>query len=393
MADKVFVFFGPRKEFDRIVSEGTSNDAATAGFLDAIRIYNARIRASDLASHNTIRNLPDHIDSCIVHADDFGSVLSHVLASFSTILDNTFDIGTLYVQNPPKRAFDSILASHSESTVKVERYSYREISKDMLPEIYEMLQDAILGQEESKKTLIAGLYRLSVMQDDRPTVVLLYGPSGVGKTETARCLAEAMGGSLTRIQFSMMQTTEAYEYLFGAEHSKASFARDLLARESNVILIDEFDKVNPRLYNMFYQLFDEGKYVDTNYNVDMRNALFILTSNFPSEFAASKALEPAMFSRISVCVKFSDLQPVEKATIATRHYNKVIAMLDKEDRAVINASGILSWFTAHAGEYNNMRTMKNKIEKAVFLKLSTPIFTGVHDSPSSAGENTISSET
>ncbi len=74
---------------------------------------------------------------------------------------------------------------------------------------------------------------------------MFYGPSGVGKTETARCLSEAVGGELTRVQFSMMQTQEAYEYLFGAEHSKASFARGLLARESNVVLIDEFDKVDP----------------------------------------------------------------------------------------------------------------------------------------------------
>ena len=46
---------------------------------------------------------------------------------------------------------------------------------------------------------------------------------------------------------SMMQTSEAYDYVFGAEHSKSSFARDMMGRESNVILIDEFDKVNPAL--------------------------------------------------------------------------------------------------------------------------------------------------
>ena len=72
----------------------------------------------------------------------------------------------------------------------------------------------------------------------------------------------------------MMQTNEAYEYLYGAEHSKASFARDLLGRESNIVLIDEFDEVTPQLCNMFYQVFDEGRYVDTNYDIDMRNGLF-----------------------------------------------------------------------------------------------------------------------
>lgn len=72
----------------------------------------------------------------------------------------------------------------------------------------------------------------------------------------------------------MMQTAEAYNYVFGAEHSKESFAKDMMARESNVILIDEFDKVNPSLYNAFYELFDEGHYVDTNYDVNLGQAIF-----------------------------------------------------------------------------------------------------------------------
>ena len=160
----------------------------------------------------------------------------------------------------------------------------------------------------------------------------------MGKTETGKCLSEAIGGELTRVQFSMMQTSEAYEYLFGAEHSKASFARDLLGRESNVVLIDEFDKVQPSLYNMFYQLFDEGKYVDTNYEVDARGVLFLLTSNFPSEKAARKALGSAMFSRISACIGFEDLNPEDKARIAESRFDEVMGKLNEDERATIEAS-------------------------------------------------------
>lgn len=59
---------------------------------------------------------------------------------------------------------------------------------------------------------------------------------------------------------------------------------------------------------MFYQVFDDGTFVDTNYEVDMRNSLFILTSNFASEAQVKRALGPAMFSRISECVAFGDLE-------------------------------------------------------------------------------------
>ena len=98
---------------------------------------------------------------------------------------------------------------------------------------------------------------------------MLLGDSGIGKTETAKVISQVLGGNLLRVQFSMMQTAEGYNYVFGAEHSKSSFAKDLMSRESNIVLIDEFDKVNPNFYNAFYQMFDEGVYVDTNYRVKM----------------------------------------------------------------------------------------------------------------------------
>ena len=91
-----------------------------------------------------------------------------------------------------------------------------------------------------------------------------YGPSGVGKTELAKKISSFYDGKLTRIQFSMMQTDEAFKYIFGDTHGKPSLARDLLSRETNVVLIDEFDKVSPSLYNVFYQMFDEGEFEDIN---------------------------------------------------------------------------------------------------------------------------------
>lgn len=81
-----------------------------------------------------------------------------------------------------------------------------------------------------------------------------------------------------------------------------------------------------------------------------------------------------MLSRITACVSFTDLTPHEKAEIATQHYRKVLKFLDEKDGALIESSNILPWFQAHAMDYSNMRTMKSRIESAIFLKLSAPIF-------------------
>ena len=376
MATEAYVFFGPDSAFDELVSSKTEESDYTVGYLDAIRIYNTKIRATQFVTPSAFEDMPERVDNCVVKSTDFGSVLSHVISSFASILESTFEMERLFVQNPPSRALKSLESSCYSSNLKIIYHEYPRLKREDLPPIYWSLRQKVLGQHESKKALITSLYKLIVMSDERPSVVLFYGPSGVGKTETGKCLSEAIGGELTRVQFSMMQTNEAYEYLFGAEHSKASFARDLLGRESNVVLIDEFDKVQPSLYNMFYQLFDEGKYVDTNYEVDARGVLFLLTSNFPSEKAARRALGSAMFSRISVCIGFEDLDPEDKAKIAEGRFDEVMGKLNENERATIEASNIRTWFRENAGRYDNMRTLKNKVEKAVFERLSAPIING-----------------
>ena len=78
--------------------------------------------------------------------------------------------------------------------------------------------------------------------------------------------------------------------------------RDLLGRESNVVLLDESEKVSYSLYNVFYQLFDEGLFIDTNYEVDIRDGIFILTSNFATEAEIKQSFGVAIYSHIGSCI-------------------------------------------------------------------------------------------
>ena len=167
-----------------------------------------------------------------------------------------------------------------------------------------------------------------------------------------------------------MQTNEAYNYVFGAEHSKASFARDMMARESNIILIDEFDKVNPNFYNAFYELFDEGKYVDTNYEVDLKNSIFLCTCNFMSENEIKKVLGPAMYSRIGKSIEYKELQKGQKIEIIDKWYDEILAVLNVDEKNVINQTNILEWFKENEERYDNIRLLKNKMEQAIYEKLA-----------------------
>lgn len=369
MTDNVVIFYGSKKDFEVFVSDRITDEQLTIPFMELIQHYNARLRPNEPGVRESALSDNIQVDNCIVRADDYGSVLEHVLSNFVNIVTLNHDIVTLYVHNPPRKVRDS-LRSFYEDDIEYHYTDYIPVTRDKLKEVYKNLNSDILGQTQCKKSIISGMYRLISKESNKPVVLMLYGPSGVGKTESAKSISKTMGGELLRVQFSMMQTNEAYNYVFGAEHSKGSFAKDMMMRESNVVLIDEFDKVNPSFYNAFYELFDEGRYVDTNYDVNLGQAIFILTCNFASEDEIKKALGPAMFSRIGHCVEYEELTTEQKITIINNWYNLLLQTLKEDEVEVIRKTNILKWFTQNAERYDNVRILKTKLENAIFEKLS-----------------------
>lgn len=369
MTDHIVIFSGSRKDYERFLDDRIQADEVTIPFMELIQHYNARLRPNESGVRESALYTNIKVDNCVVRADDYGSVLEHVLSNFVNVVTLNHDIGTLYLHNPPRRVRESLQSAYRDEIEYV--YSeYPEITRDTLKAIYDNLQNDILGQDDCKKQLISGMYRLISNSRSKPVVLMLYGPSGVGKTESAKSISKTMGGELLRVQFSMMQTTEAYNYVFGAEHSKSSFAKDMMARESNVILIDEFDKVNPAFYNAFYELFDEGKYVDTNYNVALGQAVFLCTCNFGNEQEIKQALGPAMFSRIGCCIEYQELSTDQKKAIIQSWYETILSTLQEDETEIIQGTDILEWFQKNAERYDNIRILKTKLENAIFDRLA-----------------------
>lgn len=368
MINNIVIFYGSRRDFEKVIKERIREDENTIPFMDLIQHYNARLRPNESGVGEEALSGKIEVDNCIVRTEDYGSVLEHVLANFVGIITLNHDVETLYVQNPPKRVMTS-LEAYSDN-IEYCSSEYIKIQRQDLKTIYNNLQTDILGQEKCKKQIMSGLYRMITKSNDKPVVLMLFGPSGVGKTETAKSISKSLGGELLRIQFSMMQSNEAYNYIFGAEHSKGSFARDMMGRESNVILIDEFDKVNPIFFNAFYELFDEGKYVDSNYEVNLKNTIFLCTCNFMSENEIKKVLGPAMYSRIGCCIEYMDLTKEQKNTIIEKWYREIIEQLYENEKKYINSTDILEWFKENANRYDNIRLLKARLENAIYDELT-----------------------
>lgn len=369
MTDKVVIFTGSKRDFDIFLQKEIKEYEETIPFMELIQHYNARLRPNESGVGEEVLYSKIKVDNCIVRSDDYGSVLPHVLSNFTIIVTLNHDIGALYVQNPPRRVIESLKAGYGDD-IEYHESEYPTLTREILRKLYSTLNSDVLGQEECKRQIISGMYRLTTGSNSKPVVLMLYGPSGVGKTESAKSISRSMGGELLRVQFSMMQTQEAYDYVFGAEHSKSSFARDMVGRESNVILIDEFDKVNPLFYNAFYELFDEGIFVDTNYRVNLGQAIFLLTCNFRSEEEIKKVLGPAMFSRIGACIEYSDLSTGQKRQIIERWYEAVLETVEADESDYISETNIHDWFLKNAERYDNIRILKTKLENAIFEKLT-----------------------
>ena len=215
MTDKVVIFTGSKRDFDIFLQKEIKEYEETIPFMELIQHYNARLRPNESGVGEEALYSKIKVDNCIVRSDDYGSVLPHVLSNFTNIVTLNHDIGTLYVQNPPRRVIESLKAGYGDD-IEDHESEYPTLTREILRKLYSTLNSDVLGQEECKRQIISGMYRLTTGSNSKPVVLMLYGPSGVGKTESAKSISRSMGGELLRVQFSMMQTQEAYDYVFGA---------------------------------------------------------------------------------------------------------------------------------------------------------------------------------
>lgn len=164
-----------------------------------------------------------------------------------------------------------------------------------LLDLEDRLSEKIVGQSEAIGTISGAIRRSRVgLRDiDRPAGTFLFlGPSGVGKTETARILAEMVFGdpsALIRIDMSEFQESFAGSRLVGAPPGYVGYdeggqlTEKVRRRPYSIVLLDEIEKAHTDLYNMLLQVMDYGRMTD-NYGreIDFTNTILIMTSNIAS---------------------------------------------------------------------------------------------------------------
>ncbi|MEM1064372.1 MAG: ATP-dependent Clp protease ATP-binding subunit ClpA [Pseudomonadota bacterium] len=202
----------------------------------------------------------------------------------------------------------TIGAKEIEAVVaKIARIPPKSVSKDdaeVLKDLETTLKRVVFGQDNAIEALSASikLARAGLREPEKPIGNDLFaGPTGVGKTEVAKQLADTLGVELLRFDMSEYMEKHAVSRLIGAPPGYVGFDQGGLLTDGvdqhphSVLLLDEIEKAHPDVYNILLQVMDHGKLTDHNgRQVDFRNVILIMTSNAG---AAEQAKEAIGFGR------------------------------------------------------------------------------------------------
>ncbi|MBI2268339.1 MAG: AAA family ATPase [Candidatus Blackburnbacteria bacterium] len=212
--------------------------------------------------------------------------------------------------------------------------------RERLVNLEDELRRRVIGQDEAITKVAAAIRRsrAGLSPQNRPIGSFLFiGPTGVGKTEMARALAEFLFNdehAIVRIDMSEYQEAHTVARLVGAPPGYVGFEEGgqlteaVRRRPYSVVLFDEIEKAHPQVFNLFLQILDDGRLTDSKgVTVDFRNAIIIMTSNLGSDiiregFSAKRenvekkiwellhmTFRPEFLNRLDNVVFFNPLSP------------------------------------------------------------------------------------
>jgi ATP-dependent Clp protease ATP-binding subunit ClpB len=204
--------------------------------------------------------------------------------------------------------------------IPVSRLMEGEMAK--LVKLEEVLHERVIGQDEAVEAVANAIRRsrAGLSDPNRPIGSFLFlGPTGVGKTELARSLADFLFDderAMVRIDMSEYQEKHNVSRLVGAPPGYVGYEEGgqlteaIRRRPYAVVLLDEIEKANPDVFNVLLQLLDDGRLTDgQGRTVDFTNVVLIMTSNYPGD--PLELFKPEFINRVDDIVRFRELSEID----------------------------------------------------------------------------------
>ncbi|ACY98508.1 MULTISPECIES: ATP-dependent Clp protease ATP-binding subunit [Thermomonospora] len=279
------------------------------------------------------------------------------------------------------------------------------------------LQRRVIGQDEAVAAVAEAVRRSRVGMGDpnRPIGSFLFlGPTGVGKTELARTLAEALFGSqdrMVRLDMSEFQEPHTVSRLTGAPpgylgyEEAGQLTEAVRRRPYSVLLLDEIEKAHPDVFNVLLQLLDDGRLTDAQgRTVDFRNTVVIMTSNLGSDVIGGtvslgftpdggdgvdsavrervmgrlrEAFRPEFLNRIDEIIVFRRLEPEQLRQITELLLEETRRRLHAQDVTVQFTPEAIGWLArkGYQPEYG-ARPLRRTIQRELDNPLSNMLLDG-----------------
>jgi ATP-dependent Clp protease ATP-binding subunit ClpB len=270
--------------------------------------------------------------------------------------------------------------------VPVSRLMEGEMHK--LLRLEDVLHERVVGQDEAVQAVANAIRRSRAGLSDphRPIGSFLFlGPTGVGKTELARALADFLFDderAMVRIDMSEYQEKHTVSRLIGAPPGYVGYdeggqlTEAVRRRPYAVVLLDEIEKAHAEVFNVLLQLLDDGRLTDgQGRTVDFTNVVLIMTSNLPGD--PKDFFKPEFINRIDDIIRFRPLSEDDLSTIVEIQLGRLRDRLAAR-RITLDVTPAATALIAHEGYDPSFgaRPLKRVIQRAIGDRLATALLDG-----------------